>query len=88
MNARDLVPTEIPATSTGPYGPWLEALGKFYKGKLALAPKVGVFSCAAVESFPHGWLAAFKSGVWPEGGDYGDNFREFFGLQKDAPEIN
>ena len=55
------------------------ALCEFYRIK-ALNRDHGTFSCLAGETFPEGWHAAFKSGVWEEKGIYGDNFRAFFGL--------
>lgn len=79
---RALVPVEVPPTS-GPYGPWVTALGEFYKRKNIADNKAGVFSCEAAGQFPHGWHAAFESGIWNEPGEYGDNFRAFFGLKKE-----
>ena len=76
---QDLVPRET-AETNGPYGSWVETLSAFYRAKRDADPKAGLFSCTAAGDFPHGWHAAFASGVWKEKGPYGDNFRAFFGL--------
>jgi len=56
------------------------ALCEFYRAKNKLNGKI--FSCSAAEEFPLGWQKAFKSGRWTEEGQYGDNFRNFFGISK------
>lgn len=65
-----------------PIKDWFAALRAFYRMKYAVNPRAGVFSCEAAAQFPMGWLKAFETGTWDEEGVYGDNFREFFGLDK------
>ena len=57
-----------------------KALLQFYNWKNKNT-NIGLFSTLAGGSFPDGWLKAFESGIWNEKGEYGDNFRECFGLR-------
>ena len=73
MSNRNLVPLTT--------NDWFNDMSSFYSQKHT-QPNAPIFSSLAAERFPEGWHAAFKAGVWDEEGEYGDNFRKYFGLQK------
>lgn len=68
---------QVPISTTD----WFTDIRTFYAYKHSQrdAP---IFSCNAAEKFPKGWQEAFQKGTWNEEGEYGDNFRNYFGLDK------